>query len=168
MSISKNLTININMWPVPLHIILFLFLTHRKCTEKILSNINQQNYGTTLSKYYKSICSSKPGENWKTNFWTLFQQLLKITENYTNEDILHHKRIWFAQTYNTFKHWIGNYQISLLYTAAAIIMLRITIFLCCCSSSPLPSTTPDILVAVLLINTIILNNHKNCQAEIIL
>ena len=75
-----------------------------------------------LTKYYKSICCSKPGEckkkKKKTNFWTLLQ--LKITETYTNEDILHHKRI---QTYNTFTHRINNYQISLmLYIVAAIII----------------------------------------------
>ena len=57
----------------------------------------------------------------KTNFWALFQQLWNITENYTNGDILHQKRIQIAQTYNTFKHRISNYQISLLYIVAAII-----------------------------------------------
>ena len=73
-----------------------------------------------LTKYYKSICCSKPGEcqKKKTNFWTLLQ--LKITETYTNEDILHHKRI---QICNTFTHRINNYQISLmLYIAVAIII----------------------------------------------
>ena len=122
MNISKKLTVNINVWPILLHIILFLFLKYtQKRTEKILSTINQQNYGTILTKYYKSICCSKPGELQKTNFWTLFQQLLKINENYTNGDILHHKRIHFAETYNTVKHRLRNYQISLLYIVAAII-----------------------------------------------
>ena len=54
--------------------------------EKILSSINQQNYGTTLTKHYKSICCGKPGGCKKTNFRTLIQKLLKITENYTNQD----------------------------------------------------------------------------------
>ena len=122
MNISKNLTININMWPILLHIILFLFLKYtQKRTEKILSTINQQNYGTILTKYYRSICCSKPGKMQKTNFWTLLQQLLKINENYTNGDILHHKRIYFAETYNTVKHRLSNYQISVLYIVAAII-----------------------------------------------
>ena len=122
MNISKNLMININTRPVPLQTILFLFLKYtQKHTEKTLSNINQQNYGTTLTKYYKSICCTKPGGMQKTNFWTLLQQLLKITENYTNEDILHHKRIQFEQTYNALKHRISNYQISLLYIVATTI-----------------------------------------------
>ena len=61
MNILKKLMININMWPIPLHTILFSFLKYtQKCTHKILSSINQQNYGTTLTKYYKSICCSKP------------------------------------------------------------------------------------------------------------
>ena len=54
-----------------------------------------------------------------------------------------------------------NYQISLLYIVAALTTLRIPVFPCC-SSSPLLSPTPNILVAVLHINVIILNNHKNC------
>ena len=162
MNISKNLTININMWPILLHIILFLFLKYtQKRTEKILSTINQQNYGTILTKYYRSICCSKPGKMQKTNFWTLLQQLLKINENYTNGDILHHKRIYFAETYNTVKHRLSNYQISLLYIVAAIITLRIPIFPHC-SFSPLPSSILNILVAVLPTNIIILNNHKSC------
>ena len=45
MNISKKLTININMRSILLHKILFLFLKYiQKCTEKILSNTNQQNY----------------------------------------------------------------------------------------------------------------------------
>ena len=122
MTVSKNLTININMRPTLLHTIPFSFLKYtQKRTEKILSNINQQNYEATLTKYYKSICCSKPGGMQKTNFWTLPQQLLKTTENYTSEDILHHKRIQFAQTFNTFKHQISNHQISLLYIVATTI-----------------------------------------------
>ena len=51
------------MPPVPLHIILFSFLEYtQKRTEKILSSINQQNYGAILTKYYKSIWCCKPGE----------------------------------------------------------------------------------------------------------
>ena len=37
------------------------------------------------------------------------EHLLKITESYTNEDMLHHKIIQFAQTYDTFKNRISNY-----------------------------------------------------------
>ena len=122
MNISRNLTININMRPDSLHAILFSFLNYtQKRTEKNLSNINQKNYGTTLTKYYKSICCSKPEEYKKTNFRTVLQQLLKITESYTNADILHYKWIQFARTYNMFKHRISNYQMSLLYTVATAI-----------------------------------------------
>ena len=65
MNISKIIMININMRPVPLHTILISFLkcTQRQ-TEKILSNTNQQNYGTTFNKCYKSICCrGEPGLN---------------------------------------------------------------------------------------------------------
>ena len=37
------------------------------------------------------------------------EHLLKITESYTNEDMLHHKIIQFAQTYDMFKNRISNY-----------------------------------------------------------
>ena len=53
------------------------------------------------------------GGHKQTHFRTLLQQLLETTENYTNEDTLHHKRIQFAQIYNTFKHRIYNDHISL-------------------------------------------------------
>ena len=47
---------------VPLHTLLFLFLKYtQKRTEKIISSINKQYYGTTFTKYYKSICCSKAG-----------------------------------------------------------------------------------------------------------
>ena len=129
MNISKNFTININMWLVPLLTIL------------ILSNINQQNYETTLTKYYKLICCSKPGGCKKTNFWTLLQQLLKITENWYNEDILHHIKIMqFEQTYNTFKHWISNYRVFLLYIIATTITLWIPLFPWFLLPSPFPNT----------------------------
>ena len=142
MNILKNLTVNNIMRPISLHIILFLFLKYtQKRTEKILSSINQKNYGTILTKYYKSICCSKPGEMQKTNFWILLQQLLKINENYTNGDILHHKRIHSAQTYNTGKHRLSNYQISLLNIVVAIItVIKNTHFP---SLFLLPSSFPD-------------------------
>ena len=58
----KKLNDQRNIRPVPLHTILSSFLNYtQKLTEKIISGINQQNYGTTLTKYYKSICCSKPG-----------------------------------------------------------------------------------------------------------
>ena len=109
MSISKNLTININMRPIPLHKILFSFLKYtQKRTEKILPN-------------YKCIYCSKPGECKKNSFLNTSSIIIKNNWKYTNEDILHHKRVQFAQTYNTFKNWISNYQISLPNTVATTI-----------------------------------------------
>lgn len=140
MNISTTLTISINIRFVPLYTILFLFLKYaQKPTETILSNGNQQNNETILNKYYKPIYCSKSrmwGEArgrkknsdhfvFSQNFWTLLQLLLKATENYANEDTIHHNRIQFAQIYNTFKHQITNNQFSLLHivpTAITYIM----------------------------------------------
>ena len=115
MNIQKN-SINISMYTQ------FYFCswsTHQNVRKKFYQ-VSIKDHGTTLTKSYKSICCSKPRGMQKCNFWTFLQQLLKITENYTNEDILHHKIVQLAQIYNTFKHQISNYQTSLLYTVAAI------------------------------------------------
>lgn len=78
MNISKNLAINIDMRLVSLHEILFSFL---KCaqirTENILSNANQQNYGTTFNKYYKSIYFSKPWGTQKSSFLSTSSAIIK-------------------------------------------------------------------------------------------
>ena len=57
------------MPPVPLHIILFSFLEYtQKRTEKILSNINQQNHGTTLTNITNRSATANQGRCEKTNF----------------------------------------------------------------------------------------------------
>ena len=117
MSISKNLMININMRSVHLRKILLPFLKYtQKRTEKIMKYQSTKLWNNLKYILQIDLLQQTWGGCKKTYFWTLLQQLLKITENYTNEDILsilHYKRIQFAQTYNPFKHWISNYQIPL-------------------------------------------------------
>ena len=174
MNISKNLAININMQPVPLHTILLFLKYTQKRMEKIISNTNQKDHGTTLTKYNKSICCRKPGEGedgdgWKkTHFWTLLQQLLKITEDYNNDDIFQHKKIQFEQTYNTFNKQILNKQLpntrTLLCRNYSNIYYEYSISLVV-PPPPFPSPTLDILVAVLRFNIIFLNNYKTVKQK---
>ena len=136
--------IDINRRPVP-HTTLFSFGKYTQTERYGKNSIKYQSrklWNSLQQILQIDLLQPTRGEAKNLIFWTLLQHLLKLIENWTNEDTLHHKRTQSAQTYNTFKHWISKYQISLLYIAALTIkyIMNITFPSLPLLPSPFPNT----------------------------